>query len=128
MNARLSQSVIFPFALLAALAFTGCQSKARLQAQSRAAFIAGEQAAYGRMSRQQTPSVMLVGPVKNPLVPWHEGLTLGQAIVAAEYGSRKDPRQILIVRHGQAVPVDPKQLLNGSDVPLLNGDMVQIEE
>lgn len=77
-----------------------------------------------RMS-QQKPVVTFIGQVQNPTLPWSEGLTLSRAIVSAGYNG-KDPKQIFIVRGGQAVPVDPKQLLKGEDVPLQAGDLVQI--
>ena len=72
--------------------------------------------------------VTVVGPVKTPSLPWTEGLTLAKAIVNAGYQSLTDPRQIMIVRNGQAVPVDPKSLLAGQDVPLLPGDMVVLQQ
>jgi hypothetical protein len=62
------------------------------------------------------------------VVPWTEDLTLAKALMAAEYQSRRNPRQIIILRGGQTIPVDPNLLLNGEDVPLQAGDRVEIRE
>jgi len=104
---------------------TGCVTKAKAREQGRAAFMAGQQSAMMRMSQPQKPVVTFIGQVQIPSLPWTEGLTLARAIIAAVY-TGKDPKQILIVRGGQAVPVDPRQLLNGEDIPLQSGDLVQI--
>jgi hypothetical protein len=114
--------------ILAALAGAGCESRNKAKANARMAFMAGEQAALTRMAAPRAPSVMFVGPVRNPLVGWVEGLTLARAIVAAGYQGKHDPRQILIVRNGQAIAVEPKQLLEGEDIPLLKDDMIQLQE
>ena len=37
-------------------------------------------------------------------------------------------RRVWHVRNGQAVPIDPKQLLAGEDIPLQAGDLVQITQ
>jgi hypothetical protein len=103
---------------------TGCVTKAKAREQARAAFIAGQESAMMRMS-QQKPVVTFIGQVQTPSIPWTEGLTLARAIVEAGY-TGKDPKQIFIVRGGQAVLVDPKQLLKGEDIPLQSGDLVQI--
>ena len=100
------------------LGFTsGCVTKSKAREQARQAFMAGQQSAMMRMSQPQKPVVTFIGQVQTPSIPWSEGLTLARAIVSAGY-TGKDPKQILIVRGGQAVPVDPKQLLNGEDIPL----------
>ncbi len=86
----------------------------------------------GMMMRSMQPAtgpiVTFVGPVNNGSVKWRPDLTLAKAIVEAGYNSQTDPQQIMIVRNGQAVPVDPKQLLSGADVPLLAGDMVILQQ
>jgi hypothetical protein len=112
----------FALALVAA----GCVTKSKAKADAQAAYIAGQQQAMMRMSQPQTPVVTFIGPVRNPMVQWNEGLTLANAIVAAGYQAPKDPAQIMIVRKGQAIPVDPKKLLEGEDIPLVAGDLVQI--
>ena len=71
--------------------------------------------------------VTFIGQVRNPSIPWTEGLTLARAIINAGYMG-KDPQQIMIVRNSQAVPVDPKALLAGEDIPLQAGDLIQITQ
>ena len=72
-------------------------------------------------------SVSVLGPVRHPLIPWTEDLTLAKAVVAADYYLKDTPREIVIVRAGKPMPVDVKQLLAGEDVPLEAGDVVQIK-
>jgi hypothetical protein len=104
----------------------GCTTKSKAKAEARAAFAAGQQQAVMRMQQNQTPSVTVHGAVRNPLIPWTEGLTVTKAIVAAEYFGRKDPAEIIVVRRAQAFRVDPKLLLQGTDPPLEAGDIMEI--
>ena len=69
---------------------------------------------------------MIVGPVQNPQVPWVAGLTLAQAIAMANYLDPRAPRQIIITRDGESATLDAKVLLNGTDVPLETGDVVEL--
>jgi hypothetical protein len=112
-----------------ALSSTGCVSKSKAQADARAAFMAGQQ--QGMIARTPQPAhnaVTLVGPVRTPSLTWTQDLTLAKAIVDAGYESAVDPTQIMIVRNGQAIPVDPQSLLAGQDVPLLPGDMIVLQQ
>jgi hypothetical protein len=104
----------------------GCVTKSKAKAEAQKAYFAGQQQTMMRMSQPQQPVVTFIGPVRNPLVTWSQDLTLAKAIVAAGYEPQVDPKQIMIVRNGQAIPVDPKKLLEGEDVPLIAGDLVQI--
>ena len=108
------------------LVVAGCVTKSKAKAEAQAAFLAGQQQAMIRMSQPHQPVVTFIGPVRNPTVLWREDLTLAKAVVAAGYEGKVDPRQIMIVRNGQAIPVDPKKLLEGEDIPLVAGDLVQI--
>ena len=76
--------------------------------------------------RQAASSVTFMGPVRSPQIPWTEDLTLAKALVIANYYPRENPKEIIVVRAGQAHRVDPAQLLAGNDFPLLAGDIVQI--
>jgi hypothetical protein len=116
--------ILCSFALV--FAAGGCVTKSKAKAEAQKAFFAGQQQAMMRMSQPQQPVVTFIGPVRNPMVPWSQDLTLAKAIVAAGYDAKGDPRQIMIVRNGQAIPVDPKKLLEGEDIPLVAGDLVQI--
>ena len=92
--------------------------------------MAGQQ--QGMMLRSMQPAagsvVTIVGPVNNGSLKWRHDLTLARAIVEAGYNSQTDPQQIMIVRNGQAVPIDPKQLLSGTDIPLVAGDMIILQQ
>ena len=116
--------MVCSFALVCGSA--GCVTKGKAKAEAQAAFFAGQQQAMIRMSQPHQPVVTFIGPVRNPTVLWREDLTLAKAIVDAGYDAKVDPRQIMIVRNGQAIPVDPKKLLEGEDIPLVAGDLVQI--
>jgi hypothetical protein len=109
---------------------SGCVSKSKANAQARAAFVAGQQEAMARMTQQQPnkPFVTFIGPVKTPTIAWTQDLTLARAILAAGYLGPGEPSQIMIVRNTQAIPIDPKRLLSGEDIPLASGDLVQISQ
>ncbi len=112
------------------LAGTSCVSKSKAEARARAAYAAGQQEAMARMQQAQAqnqgPSVTIYGEVRNRLVPWTEGLTLRQALVAADYCGATDPAQIIVVHNGVGRQYDPKQLFNGPDLPVYAGDIVQL--
>jgi hypothetical protein len=104
---------------------TGCVSKSKANAQARAAYLAGKQ--QGMAIKAQGPAVWFVGNVRQPLVPWTNGLTLAQALLTANYQGQSDPGQIMVYREGQPpINVSPKELLQGSDLPLEAGDRVEI--
>ena len=114
---------------LAALLLTlqsGCVSKSKAQAQARAAFFAGQQQAAQQV-QLQGPTVTVIGPVKNKLLPWTLDLTLAKAVIAAEYYGAQDPTEITIIRDGRLLPVDPRQLLAGEDLPLQPRDIVELK-
>ena len=111
--------------LLLTFICAGCVSKATAKAQAQAAFLAGQQQAF-RQQQVAGMSVTIRGEVTNNIVPWTTGLTLAQALVAAGYFG-PEPKDIIIVRAGRAIRVDPQQLLKGEDVPIQPGDLVQIE-
>jgi hypothetical protein len=108
----------------------GCVTKSSADAQARMAYLAGQQAAFMQMQQQQAhgPGVTVMGPVQNPVVNWSEGLTLGQAIVAAVYTAPTDPNTITIQRAGKLIQFDPKRLLRGEDFPLESGDIIQLQQ
>ena len=119
--------------LFFATCFTGCVSKAKANAHARAAFLAGQQQAMTRPAEPQPlpelaqgPVVTVNGPVKKHFVPWNPGMTLSQALLAAEYTSLEDPGAIAITREGHVTLVTSEQLLGGRDVALQDGDLVQI--
>jgi len=70
--------------------------------------------------------VVVIGPVQNPEVQWTEGLTLAQAILAANCTGHRNPKEIILTRQGETTWIDPKDLLRGNDVPLQPGDTITI--
>jgi hypothetical protein len=93
----------------------------------RAAFIAGQQQAMQRMQMEaRQPRVTVLGEVRNAVIPWTADLTLARVIVAANYYGKTDPRLVIIQRNGQELRYDPNELLNGQDVPVQAGDVVEI--
>jgi hypothetical protein len=122
--------IICTLAILFSLAalFSGCASKSGATAEEQEAFLKGQNAALRQQQAQQFPSVTVIGPVQNRIVPWVAGLTLTQAIATANYLGQHDPKEIIITRQGETAKVAPKMLLNGRDVPLEPGDTVTIRE
>lgn len=112
--------------MLFALATAGCTSRSKSQARAQAAYAAGQQQAIARMSDAQRTSIRVLGNVRNPEIPWADGLTLAQVVVAAEFLGVHNPRQIVVVRQRERFPVDPNALLRGQDIPLEPGDTVEI--
>jgi hypothetical protein len=106
----------------------GCVTKGHAKAQADAAYLAGQRDALARLqqTQPQTPSVRVEGPVNKSVVPWTSGLTLGQAIMAAEYQGVGDPSEIFVIRSGMAHRIDIRGLFNGDDPPLQAGDVVHI--
>jgi hypothetical protein len=94
--------------------------------EAQRAYIAGQQQAMARMQQPREPFVRIDGPVRNPTLPWAEDLTLTKAIIAAEYVPAGTPTSIIVVRNGQGTQIEPNVLLQGKDIPLLPGDVVQI--
>lgn len=112
--------------LLLMLAAGGCASRARSEARMQAAFAAGQQHAMTQLLEDRRTSIRVIGTVRHPEIPWMEKLTLAEALVAAEYTSHRDPRQIVIIRRGERLPVDPQALLRGKDFLLAPGDTIEL--
>ncbi len=107
---------------MALLALVGCTTRSKADAKARAAFRAGHV-----LAQPEQPAVFFRGEIRNLTIPWTDGLTLAQAIVGAEYVGRRDPILIVIARRGAIIRVNPRQLLRGTDDPLLEpGDLVEI--
>jgi len=115
--------------VLLALAATGCTTKSQARLKEQNAFLAGQNTVLLQQQAQtaaQTPGVTIVGPVQHPEVPWVTGLTLAQAITTANYVGADAPKQIVITRHGESAAMDAKVLLNGTDIPLEIGDVIEL--
>jgi hypothetical protein len=122
------------FLLTVSLLLNSCVSKSKADAQTRMAFLAGQQQATMRMQQMQQPqqargpNVTFTGPVQNFMVAWRVGLMLTQAIVSANYLGHGDPSAIVIHRSGQDIPIDAKQLLKGEDFLLEAGDVIEFRQ
>jgi hypothetical protein len=116
---------VFFGALLLALAATGCVSKSKADAQARAAYMAGQQAAYQSMGGAIT-DVVILGDVQKHEVPWVDGLTLAQALATANYLGAHDPQDIILRRNSVETEINPKDLLNGKDLELKPGDQISV--
>ena len=75
----------------------------------------------------QGPAVSFMGPVRNATVPWTPDLTLAQAVIAADYMGPQDPKLIVIRRQNEEIPVNPQHLLGGVDIPVVAGDVIEIQ-
>jgi hypothetical protein len=135
MNAMRFFSLIFALAL----AVTGCAShKNKNDDQLRRAYAAGAAAAQMQMQQHQMqqpvippsgdPQVRILGPVKNSVLVWSEGLSLARALVLAEYQRNSAPSSITIYRNNQPLQIDPQAVLNGADFPLFPGDIVYLQD
>jgi Flp pilus assembly protein CpaB len=120
---------IFYVILILAVALAGvagCVTKSQADAQARAAYLAGERAAYQTIESSQT-AIVVMGNVQKHQVPWVEGLTLGQALATAVYTGQHDPQEIIVKRNSVEIPVDPRQLLSGqANMTLQPGDVVSV--
>jgi hypothetical protein len=100
----------------------GCVSKKTAQTQSQASFIAGQQQAT-----QPAMVVLVQGEVRRNVIPWHEGMTLAEAVTAADYRGLRDPKTIVLTRQGEIATVNVRQLLQGRDNPELRpGDVIDL--
>ncbi len=104
----------------------GCVTKSQARADARAAYLAGQKDAYAAIAATQRTGIKVFGPVQNSEVPWVEGMTLVQAIATATYTAHGNPKEILLLRRGESATIDPRDLLNGRNVPLEPGDTITL--
>lgn len=119
------------------LGLSGCagNNKAQTQQQFQRAYMAGEEAARTQMQQQSqqqmqqnaVPQVHFLGPFKNPVLIWSEGLTLSHALLQADYQSQATPLTITIYRGSEIIRIDPQRVLQGEDYPLFPGDTVVVQ-
>ena len=125
---KILRAIILPLALVAA----GCTTKSASRERAQTAFYRGQAAALADQLAAKAPpktppnTVAIIGPVKVSALKWTPDLTLVKTIVAAEYIPEGEPGQIVIVRNGIQIPVSAAQLLNGDDVPMQPGDVVEL--
>ena len=112
--------------LFLSLVVSGCVTKSKARADAHAAYIAGQRDAFATITAAQRTSIKVFGPVQNSEVPWVEGLTLAQAIATANYTVHGNPKEIIVLRRGESATINPRQLLNGQDMPLEPGDTITL--
>jgi hypothetical protein len=124
---RAAGSVLTLLLLILAALIPGCATKAKVNADQQAAFLAGQNALLQQQQAQKFPTVTILGPVHSHTVPWVAGLTLAQAVATADYLGSRAPTEIIITAHaGDSATLDGAVLLNGPAVPLEAGDVVEI--
>jgi hypothetical protein len=107
------------------MAGISCTSNARARVQADAAFRAGQEQAV-RNEEARKRGITFTGPVSNSLIPWTEGLTLSQAIAAAGWNTKGDPRLIILTRGAEIVTMTPAQALEAATEPVHPGDHVDM--
>ena len=118
--------LFFTALLILAAVASGCTTRSQAKADAQAAYLAGQRDAFASMARSQRTSIIVIGPVQNREIPWADGLTLAQAIVAADYSAHGNPKEIILLRRGESAGIDPTDLLRGHDVPLEPGDTITL--
>jgi hypothetical protein len=112
---------------LLVLLLTGCVSRKESEMQARQAYLAGQQQAARQWQSERPPEVAVQGPVRNPVVPWVDDLTLAKAIVDADYTGFMNPIFIRVIRNGQMIEeMRGIDLLHHQDFPLEPGDIVVV--
>ena len=120
---------LFAVMLFAGILTDGCASKSNARLREQNAFLAGQNLALQQQQAQtaaQVSGVRIVGAVQNPNVPWVAGLTLAQAVATANYVGADAPTQIIITRQGESATLDAKVLLDGANIPLEVGDVIEL--
>ncbi|HEX5398881.1 MAG TPA: hypothetical protein VFY06_07525 [Verrucomicrobiae bacterium] len=128
---RSGVKIIFVSLLSGLMVFliSGCTTRSNAAAQAHEAFIAGQNAALRQQQLQaaQTPGITVVGPVKNPHVPWVVGLTLVQAVATANYVGPESPKSIdITTAKGLRQTLSPDALSSSQPVVLQPGDIVEL--
>lgn len=121
------KQLVFPtFAVFSLMTLSGCVTKSQARADARAAYNAGQRDAFATLAATQRTGIKVFGAVQHPEVPWVEGMTLTQAIATATYIAQGHPKEIILLRRGESATINPRDLLNGHDVPLEPGDAITL--
>jgi hypothetical protein len=118
---------ILILACCALLVLTGCVTDASARRQAREAYLAGlRQEAEDNAAKAKGPCVIVRGNVKNRIIPWTEKITLAEVILAADDQNLMAPSKFLLTRGNRTMEITVRQLLDGNDIPLESGDIVNI--
>jgi hypothetical protein len=124
-GASLAAVIILLLGLLlpSALFLTACASKTAQQGGP----VIFAVPTTNQVQAMQGAAVFFTGDVKLNSVPWHEGLTLAEAIIQAQYTGYSDPFSITLTRNGLGYRIDVRRLLRGEENPLLEpGDRINV--
>src|SRR5690554_6348130 len=94
------------------LVVSGCTTRAKARTEAQTAYQAGQEQAFARLAEARRINIRFIGPVRHAEIVWVDGLTLAQAIAAANYWDRRDPKVVTIVRLHERINVSPLDLLN----------------
>jgi len=111
--------------LLAVAVLAGCTSRSKARAEARAAFESGQNRAFMEVGARQN-GVSFRGPVVNPVIPWAEGITLGQAMAAAGWRHPSDPQIVIISRGSDTFEMTAQEALAAAEFQLHQGDLVEM--
>lgn len=126
MLSKIQMRILFGVLILLMAALTGCVTKSKADAEARAAYVAGQKAAYQSIGAQMT-GIVVLGDVAKHEIPWVDGLTLAQALATADYKGMNYPDEIIVKRNSAEMRIDPKKLLNGQDdMALQPGDLISV--
>lgn len=104
----------------------GCTTRSKARAEAQAAYRAGQEQTFARVAEARRINIRFIGPVRHAEIIWADGLTLAQAIAAADYWDARDPKVVMIVRQRERINISPRKLLNGKDWPLEPGDTIEM--
>jgi hypothetical protein len=107
------------------LSASGCETKSRARLEAQQAYVAGQEQVL-QQSRPKPQIVTVTGPVRNSIIPWTEDMTLSKAYKAAEYTGYIRPRLLRITSEGQTAEIKFSLLLDGRDMPLEPGDIIEV--
>lgn len=113
--------------LILTVSLSGCMSKSRAHREAQAAFFKGRESARQEQLALQQPVVHFQGFFKQTTIPWHENLTLAEAILEAEFTRNWQPQEIMVQRRGRTHRIPARDMLSGRNNPVLEpGDLVEI--
>ena len=121
----IARALVLTLMLLGVALVAGCTSKSKARANAQSAFRAGQAVATMAADAKHN-GISFTGPVLNPIVPWTEGLTLAQAIVAARWSGLKDPRLVIVTRAGERVELTPNESVAAAELTMEPGDAVEL--